>query len=160
MLHLILSFTWISEHILTLVMFSFHTDKFTYYLPLAMKEWKLVCCLNTGNQLLATSIIFSFFPVYMWLVVNGFFSIHSTPHCLCKLCSPRTVIYVNFLYILLLKIIMSPLFFYSAQNIGESFNFLFITLACVSFKDCVCLAVGMFRSPMEISGTWFYSLQR
>lgn len=150
-----------------LVIFSFHTDKFTHYLPLAMKEWKLICCLNTGNQLLATSITFYFFPVYMCLVVNDFFSIHSVLHWLCKLCSPRTVIYVNFLYILLLKISMSPLFFflthiffYSAQNIGESFKFLFIILACVSFKDCVCLAVGMVRSPMETSGTWFYSLQR
>lgn len=93
MLHLILSFPypfkWTPEHILTLLMFSFCTEKWIHNLPLTLKEWKLMGCLYTGSQLLVTSINFSFFPVYgcQWFLFNSFYILH----CLCNLYSSRTV---------------------------------------------------------------------
>ena len=48
------------------------------YLPLPLKELKHMGFLCTGSQLLAISIIFPFFPVYVLLIINGFFSTRSS----------------------------------------------------------------------------------
>lgn len=93
LLHLILSFTspfkWMSEDILTLLTFSFCTDKLSCYLPLAVREWKLMGCLCTGSQLLAMFIIFNFLPICV--VDLSMVSFQFVLLCLHNLCFSRTV---------------------------------------------------------------------
>lgn len=94
LLHLILSFTfpfkWILEDILTLLTFSFCTDKLICYLPLALREWKLMGCLCTCSQLLAMFIIF-YFLSHLCVVDLSMVSFQFVLLCLCNLCFPRTV---------------------------------------------------------------------
>lgn len=58
------------------------------------------------------------------------------------------------------SLFITHIFFCGVQNLRRSFYVLLVTPACVSFEDCVSPVVVMDRSPLEISGTWFYSLQR
>ena len=106
------------------------TDKLICFLPLALREWKLMGCLYTGSQLLATSIIFSFPPVYVLLTVNGLFSVWSTFLLASTTLLPQDY-FLNYvklcIYSFIKKKTVCPfllshmhIFFYHAPNRGKS----------------------------------------
>lgn len=85
-------FKWLLEHIVTLLMFFFRTDKLICCLPWALREQKLMACLHTGIQLLATC--YHLFFLFCLHIVDGqrfLFNLLYILFCLCNLSSPRTV---------------------------------------------------------------------
>lgn len=107
-------------------------DKLICFLPLALREGKLMGCLCIGNQLPTTSIIFSFSPVCVLLIVNGFFSNCST---FLFTSLPLATLLLQGYFLNCAKLCLSPsikkivcclflscihIFFYPAPNRGES----------------------------------------